>query len=923
MALISNAIPNLVGGVSQQPPALRTSSSCAAMENAWPSVVSGLMKRQSTEFIKKLDVSVSNGAMCYVIDRDASYRYIAIFSNDNLSVFDLDGNEQTVTFPKGKAYLTQAESPVDSFRFVTLGDTTFILNREVVVRDRIYGEAGEASGFAPDGVVDYKSELPSAVGSTNLVYYVTTEGDYFKATVQPEVPASTYWLKTTEWRNDIPAGYTLSSTSFGTALPSKAVAGAKIYIRRYKNKAYTYQGYTGTYTPPVSVPNKWLEVPLKSLTPVSSQRQDPDELATIHVTNSVPNAYYAIYINNVKKAEFLTSNNVDAANAVQGTDVIATKLSSATGSGVLSLTTSGYSFVRYGSTISISGLSATDEVTAWTTNGDKSMKAYRDSVKSFSELPPNERVGRVVRIKGDPTELRDDYFVVYNSKKEWDECEAYNTGTSLRDETMPHVLVRNEDGTWTFKPHKWDNRLAGDFESNPSPSFVGHTINDIFTYSNRLGFVSDENIILSETDKFENFYRTTLAQLLDSDVIDFAVLHNNVNILQHAVPFNNDLILFSDQNQFRFSYNNFLNQKNVQVKFTTAFNCARRSRPVPTGSSVYFVDDVSTSRYAKLWEYYPKDDLISDDAEEATAAVPEYIPAGVRFMQGSTRVKALVVGTDGDRDSLFVYKYFWAGDKKIQNAWGKWKFTDCSNIYWSGFVNNYLYLLLRRSDGIFLERMKFDEDVFTSAVDYDLLLDARVTLDPSAVAYNVSTNTSTLTLPYLTSATVEVISSTTPITDGILDSIRNTVTRVNDDTVRIPGDARDLVLTVGIPYSFLYEFSTPYLKQNKGASAGVTVLDGRLQMRYLSIEYHNTAFFTTKVRLPGRPDYNNTFNGRVIGSEQTTLGQATFLTGTFRMPLMGKNTELRFWLLNDSPFPSTFGSAEWQAMYSPRSAMRI
>ena len=80
-------------------------------------------------------------------------------------------------------------------------------------------------------------------------------------------------------------------------------------------------------------------------------------------------------------------------------------------------------------------------------------------------------------------------------------------------------------------------RAAGDDFTNPFPSFVDQTINDVFFFKNRLGFVTDTSVIFSEADNYFNFFRTTTQQLLDSAPIDVGLSHTHVAILPHAIPF--------------------------------------------------------------------------------------------------------------------------------------------------------------------------------------------------------------------------------------------------------------------------------------------------------------------------------------------------------------------------------------------------
>jgi hypothetical protein len=56
--LITTSIPNFIGGISQQPPSIRSSSEAEDIENAVPSPVEGLIKRPPTEHV----AAVANSA---------------------------------------------------------------------------------------------------------------------------------------------------------------------------------------------------------------------------------------------------------------------------------------------------------------------------------------------------------------------------------------------------------------------------------------------------------------------------------------------------------------------------------------------------------------------------------------------------------------------------------------------------------------------------------------------------------------------------------------------------------------------------------------------------------------------------------------------------------------------------------------------
>ena len=168
----------------------------------------------------------------------------------------------------------------------------------------------------------------------------------------------------------------------------------------------------------------------------------------------------------------------------------------------------------------------------------------KDWVSSENKLPNDAPEGFVLRIRGyTEGDTSDDYYVKWNSsQKTWQESAAAGIPYQIDGTTMPHALVRQEDGTFKFQRLSWIDRETGDEDSNPDPSFIGRTINDIFFYRNRLGFISDENIILSASADFFNFWFDTATSVLDTDPIDVAVSSNKVSILTHAIPFNRELI---------------------------------------------------------------------------------------------------------------------------------------------------------------------------------------------------------------------------------------------------------------------------------------------------------------------------------------------------------------------------------------------
>ena len=143
MPLISASIPNLINGVSQQPPSLRLKTQGEEQLNAVSSVVSGLSKRPGTEHLKLLNdagnvlqnISNIDTAFIHTVRRDNETLNTLIVTNDGTTaytyMFDKVGNP--LTLGGTATYLNSATNPKEDLSAVTIADYTYILNKKKVV----------------------------------------------------------------------------------------------------------------------------------------------------------------------------------------------------------------------------------------------------------------------------------------------------------------------------------------------------------------------------------------------------------------------------------------------------------------------------------------------------------------------------------------------------------------------------------------------------------------------------------------------------------------------------------------------------------------------------------------------------------------------------------------------------------------------
>ena len=481
---------------------------------------------------------------------------------------------------------------------------------------------------------------------------------------------------------------------------------------------------------------------------------------------------------------------------------------------------------------------------------DQGLDVIYKEVASITDLPKKCYNNFRVKVAGDADIDQDDYYVKFSTKDKLEfgegswvevhgwyqndspvgEVEALDIG--IDQTTMPVTLVPvvslgnvvsfklqspEEEKTVKAKQQKgWRTRDAGDDETNPFPSFVGKTINDVFFFKNRLGFLTDSNVIFSEADEYFNFFRTTTQQLLDSAPIDVGLSHTKVAVLQYAKAFQEKLMLFSDSSQFVLRGADVLSPKTVAISPVSEYDTTDNVEPLVLGNYIYF--PFNRDKYVGMYEYYVDSNTEVFEAQEITEHVSKYIPSSVRMMAGSTTQNTVLVQSLAEQSSLYVYKYFWSGKEKIQSAWQKFTIGGNDPIRGFDFVDSTLYLLVGRGGDLYLEKLILEEgyvdkgdgaslgEYFGWDSAYPVLLDCNTSYFEGVThqydAVNNVTTLSNIPLPVsaddVTNDVIQVwskygrkyeMTGTNPI-----------ATRVDDSTITIEGTLYDYVTYNGTIY---------------------------------------------------------------------------------------------------------------------------
>ena len=165
MPLISRAIPTLLRGVSQSSDSLKQADHADIQDNADSNPVLGLTKRSGLHYVTSLSNTPLGNVHIQTINRDTTEQYVAIFSNGNVKVFELDGTEKTVHKPDGVTYLNTTD-PRSVIKTVTIADFTFVVNTNVI----------PAMDSALSAGTDTQAIVFINQATANTTYKVTVDG---------------------------------------------------------------------------------------------------------------------------------------------------------------------------------------------------------------------------------------------------------------------------------------------------------------------------------------------------------------------------------------------------------------------------------------------------------------------------------------------------------------------------------------------------------------------------------------------------------------------------------------------------------------------------------------------------------------------------------------------------------------------------
>ena len=617
---------------------------------------------------------------------------------------------------------------------------------------------------------------------------------------------------------------------------------------------------------------------------------------------------------------------------------------------------------------------------------NENMSVIGQKAQDISRLPAMNKHGYVAQISNTADLDTDDYYVRFEADNGVSGAGSYEetvrphnfAGTSAADEmkagfdpaTMPHALINNRNGTFTFakldlafgtaqgNQNYWKDRQVGDNESNPFPTILDRQITEMFFHRNRLGLIAEEQVVMSKPGQYFDLFIVSAIAASDDNAIDITVSDIKPAFINHTLPINKGVMMFSDNGQFLlFTESDIFSPKTVRLKKIASYECDASIQPVDLGTSVLFTSNVSA--YARAFEATVVDDDTPPKIVEQTRVVPEFLPKDITKSTNSASIGITTYGKKGD-STVYHYKYYDAGNTREQSAWYSWTLTGTMQhmLYTGGSfftvtLHDSSYKLCRHEYVADADNTRAYVLGGTSSDVGSALKTARqfeAHLDNMTIATNVAGSAQTTTapektvlrIPYVPANTTNLFMVGLSGNDSDGNSIAGTVRQADAvGSVTISGVVHGTVtfnninlhsaakVAVGYKYTSTIELPTYYI--NLGNNAYDT--DGDLRISGINfemgvagpMEFHLTSPFTY-IDSSGNTtkdidDYVQ-FESGILSNTSLFDKPPADLARSVRVPVQRKNEKYTLQIKIPDPFSTALISASWDGIYNPRRHVR-
>lgn len=970
MATISQKIPNLIGGVSEQADAFKLAGQLRSCTNYFPDPAFGLIKRPGLQAIGKLSGAAADGTWFMAV-RDDQERYIMQFSKAGvLKIWDADtGIAKTVNTPAGSATTYATHSSSNDLDILQINDYYFVLNRKVKTA-MAAAISPAAENFAFVAVNAVGGSLPYRVVLNGTAYAHTTSSNHtginevlgelrnlinpgpFTATVignclyivkddgndfDIEARGGNTGTALTAYKGEVPSVTALPQQFKDDAVikvtGDKTVNGDDYYVKFItENEASFGVGHwKETLAPNTKLRFDGTTMPHIIIREANGtftfRNLDQTSVTQTTTLTGVPTA---ITITNDTKGTYRVGQSFPVYGGT-GKDLRLEVTSTYTRK-VITTTTSAstVSYVYYTPPVQVITGYAKSGIPIYTVKSQGSYVWYVNgkAIKT-SQSADSFKVGNITyQINGSPISYP-------NGEKKWGikiTKEFPNTINGVKiaragsGYTANDVVSSDKGTTFTITTvgtatgivddpanKYWLDRIVGDENTNPDPSFISHTISGINFFKNRLIFLSNENVICSQAGSYFDFFASTVITLVDSDPIDLSCGSRRPVQLTYGLQVPRGLMLFADNAQYvlETSTESF-SPSTAEINLVSAFSMDPKVEPTDAGQSFMMLDQ--TNRAASVRELLvTADSSVKPQSAEITRTVPAYLPAKVFQFKSSSTSNTLAIVSEQEPNAIYMYRWLNSDGRALMNSWFKWVMPgDVKLVY---FDNENLYLITNQPDA-FLSKVNLVTETSSGPLFFDgQYVDTRLDLydyNPTTVYLSGTDETKVCFKEGIESFTgTPTIVSLDPERPGL---VRNLTLQYDAGApagqkyfVLIDGDQTSTPWALGINYEAEATLPALYYKPTENASDTINIPT----IYRISVSSYNSGPYSVKISAEGREDF--TLELPQVTANYSVLDNLPMLRNpTNTIPVMAKADKVDITLKADYPFPTALTSLTWQ-----------
>ena len=388
-------------------------------------------------------------------------------------------------------------------------------------------------------------------------------------------------------------------------------------------------------------------------------------------------------------------------------------------------------------------------------------------------------------------------------------------------------VIRDIKGDEVKTNYRWLGRTVGNETNNETPDFVDTPFTGMGGYQGRLVLMSGAYVHMSASNKYNVLMRTTTDDVLDSDPIHVLSINASGQDFKHAVEFNKDLVLISDNQQAVIGGSTIvLTPQNTVIYKSSVAPMNTSHPPIMVGRDLIYTVQ-NTMGYSQVGQLQVNN-LVENqfNPQIISAHLPKYLKGNIEFSAGTSLSGTIVFGTG--TEELLVWQYIADQSEVLQSAFGLWELPY--PVVYAWFISDIMFSILKTPKGYALCSVSTTRGV-----------DGTPYLDLWVKGSTVLTKDGTYSIPKYLQDAEFMLSVNLPDTDMHLDEVGYKVQDKSFTLVRSFSELKDFF--IGLPFTSSWEPSAPIMRDQKD----ITLTDKATLLRY-TIMVNNTGTFNVKIK---------------------------------------------------------------------------